>query len=190
MAFPLCFLIAVLVVGLRERRLRETLRGQVLVLGAFASATLVAAAVGFTRVLGLYESALDQRATPMELLERVGVNLLVLAYSSGWILLPGAILAFGLALAKPRNRDELAFAALSLPLIAALLLEAGLVGAVEHAQERYVFYALPLAAIAFCLYASRGWPLRALHALAAAVLLTASAAVPLAGFAAAEGKAH
>lgn len=187
---PLCFLIAVLVVGLRERRLQETLRGQVLVLGAFASAAMVAAAVGFTRVLGLYESALDQRATPIELLERVGVNLLVLAYSSGWILLPGAILAFGLALAKPRNRDELAFAALSLPLIASLLLEAGLFGAVEHAQERYVFYALPLAALAFCLYASRGWPLRALHALAAALLLTASAAVPLAGFAAAEGKAH
>jgi hypothetical protein len=187
---PLCFLAAVLVVGVRERRVRETLRAQRLVLGAFAAAALLGAAVGFTRLLGLYESALDQRATPTELLERVGVNLLVLAYSSGWILLPGAILAFGLALARPRTRDELAFAALALPLIAALLLEAGLVGAVEHAQERYVFYALPLAAIAFCLYASRGWPLRVLHALAAAVLLTASAAVPLAGFAAAEGKAH
>lgn len=187
---PVCFLVALLIVGLREGRVRQTFRAQALVLGAFSAATLLAAAVGFSRLLGLYESALDQRAGPIDLTERVGVNLLVLAYSSGWILLPGAILAFGLALVTPRSRDELAFTAFALPVIAALLLEAGLVGAVEHAQERYVFYVLPLAAVAFCLYASRGWPLRVLHALAAAVLLTASATVPLAGFAAAEGKAH
>jgi hypothetical protein len=187
---PICFLAAVLIVGLRERRVRETLREQSLVLGGFGLAALLAAAVGFTRILGLYESALDQRAAPLELLERMGVNLLVLAYASGWILLPGAILGFALALARPRGRTELAFASFALPLILALLLQAGLVGAVEHAQERYVFYALPLAAVSFCLYASRGWPLRVHHALVAAVLLTASAAVPLAGFAAAEGKAH
>jgi hypothetical protein len=141
-------------------------------------------------VLGLYQSALDGRAGPLELLESAGLNALVLAYSSGWILLPGALVAFALALARPRRGSELAFAALALPLTAALLLEAGLAGAVEHAQERYVFYALPLAAIAFCLYASRGWPARMYHALIAAVLLTASATVPLAGFTAAEGKAH
>jgi hypothetical protein len=187
---PLCFAVAVLVLGLRERRLRATVREQALVLGTLAGATLLVAAVGFTRLLGLYESALDQRAAPLELLERTGVNALVLAYSSGWILLPGAIIGSALALAKPRDRNELAFAALALPLIAALLLQAGLVGAVEHAQERYVFYALPLAAVAFCLYASRGWPARTFHALLAALLLAASATVPLAGFAAAEGKAH
>ena len=187
---PICFLAAVLIVGLRERRVRRALREQALVLGVFAAAVLLAAAVGFTRVLGLYQSALDQRATSVELVERVGVNLLVLAYSSGWILLPGALVAFALALARPRSRNELAFAAFALPVIVSLLLEAGLVGAVEHAQERYVFYALPLAAAAFCLYASRGWPARAYHALVAVVLLAASATVPLAGFAAAEGKAH
>lgn len=187
---PVCFLAALLIVGLRERRVRQALREQSLVLAAFGIATLLAGAVGFTRLLGLYESALDQRAAPLELIERVGVNLLILAYASGWILLPGAIVAFGLALARPRDRTELAFAAFALPVIVSLLLEAGFVGAVEHAQERYVFYALPLAGVAFCLYASRGWPLRVLHALVAAVLLTASATVPLAGFAAAEGKAH
>ncbi|HEV3478270.1 MAG TPA: hypothetical protein VG144_02345 [Gaiellaceae bacterium] len=187
---PICFLAAVLIVGLRERRVRGALREQALVLGAFASAAVLAAAVGFSRVLGLYESALDQRATPLELVERVGINLLVLAYSSGWILLPGALLGFTLALARPRGRAELAFAAFALPLTVALLLEAGLVGAVEHAQERYVFYVLPVAALAFCLYATRGWPARTYHALVAAALLAASATVPLAGFSAAEGKAH
>jgi hypothetical protein len=187
---PLCFLAAVLIVGLRERRVRQALREQALVLGVLASAAVLAALVGFSRVLGLYESALDQRAAPVELMERVGVNLLVLAYSSGWILLPGALLGLVLALARPRGRAELAFAAFVLPLTAALLIEAGVVGAVEHAQERYVFYVLPLAALAFCLYGSRGWPARTYHALVAAALLAASATVPLAGFAAAEGKAH
>jgi hypothetical protein len=187
---PICFLAAVLIVGLREGRIRRALREQALVLGASGAAVLFAAAVGFTRVLGFYQSALDQRAAPLELVERVGVNLLVLAYSSGWILLPGALVAFALALARPRGRNELAFAAFSLPVIVSLLLEAGFVGAVEHAQERYVFYVLPLAAAAFCLYASRGWPARTYHALVAVILLAASATVPLAGFAAAEGKAH
>jgi hypothetical protein len=187
---PLCFGAAVLIVGVRERSVRSTLREQRLILGAFGAAVLVPAAVGFHRVLGLYQSPLDGGTSPLDLLERAGLNSLVLAYSSGWILLPGALLAFGFALARPRSRNELAFAALSVPLIVALLAEAGLVGAVEHAQERYVFYALPLAGIAFCLYASRGWPARTYHALIAALLLTASAVVPLAGFAAAEGKAH
>jgi hypothetical protein len=187
---PVCFLVAVLIIGLRERRVRRVAREQSLALGVFGAAVMLAGAVGFARVLGLYESALDQRAAPLELLQRTGVNALVLAYSSGWILLPGAILAFALALARPRGRAELAFGAMALPLIAALLLEAGLVGAVDHAQERYVFYALPLAAIAFCLYASRGWPARTYHALIAVALLAASATVPLAGFSAADGKAH
>lgn len=187
---PLCLVAAVLIIGARERRLLSVVREQAIVLAVFALGALLAVAAGFHRVLGLYESALDSRAAPVELLERAGVNALVLAYSSGWILLPGALLAFGLVLAKPRNRSELAFGAFALPLVATLLLEAGLVGAVEHAQERYVFYALPLVGIAFCLYAARGWPARTYHALLAALLLTASAVVPLAGFAAAEGKAH
>ena len=119
---PLCFLAAVLLVGLRERRLREAVRQQTLVLAAFAAAGLIAAAIGFERVLGLYESALAGRASPLELLERAGLNSFVLAYSSGWILLPGALVAFALAVARPRARSELAFAAFALPLIAALLL--------------------------------------------------------------------
>jgi hypothetical protein len=187
---PLCFLAAVLIVGARERRVRSTLREQALPLGMFGGVAFLALVVGVGRMLGLYESGLDGRANPLELIERTGLNALVLAYSSGWILLPGAIVGFALALARPGARAELAFAAFALPLTGALLLEAGLAGAVEHAQERYVFYVLPLAAVSFCLYASRGWPARIYVALAAAGLVAASAAVPLAGYAAAEGKAH
>ncbi|MDP9491210.1 MAG: hypothetical protein M3P42_03280, partial [Actinomycetota bacterium] len=72
----------------------------------------------------------------------------------------------------------------------ALLLEAGLAGAVEYAQERYVFYVLPLMALAFCVYASRGWPARPPLAIVTALLIGASAQVPLAGFTAMEGKSQ
>jgi hypothetical protein len=187
---PLCFLVAVLAVGLRERRLRAAIREQALPLAVFLGLGLVTAAVGIGRVAGLYRSGFEGRADPVELAERVGLNALVLAYSSGWILVPGALLGFALAVARPRSRSELAFAAFALPTAAALFLEAGLVGAVDQAQERYVFYLLPLAAVGFCLYAARGWPGRSYHALVAAALIAASATVPLAGFAAADGKAH
>ncbi len=153
---PLCFVASVFLVGLRERRLRSVLREQALPLGVFAGVGLAVALVGVGRVLGLYRSALDGRADPVELIERIGVNALVLAYASGWILVPGALLALALVLGRPRSRAELAFGALFLTTAVALLLEASLAGAVESAQERYVFYVLPLVAVAFCVYAVAG----------------------------------
>jgi hypothetical protein len=185
---PLCFVGAVFLVGLRERRLRLALREQAVPLGVFAGVGLAVALIGVGRVLGMYRSALDGRADPVELLERVGTNALVLAYASGWIIVPGALLGLALVLGRPRTRAELAFGAIFLTTAVALLLEAGLAGAVEHAQERYVFYVLPLAAIAFCLYASRGWPARTSLALVTSLLIAASSLVPLAGLTAAEGK--
>lgn len=187
---PFSFLAGVLIVGLRERRVRGALREQALPLGVFGSLVVAAAGIGFGRILGIYRSAFDGRADPVELAERIGLNALVLAYSSGWILLPGAFVGLALALSRPRSRSELAFAAFAVPVVAAVLLQAALVGAVEQAQERYVFYVLPFVAVAFCLFAARGWPARSYHALVAAALIAASATVPLAGFTAAEGKAH
>ncbi|HEX7256314.1 MAG TPA: hypothetical protein VF236_10340 [Gaiellaceae bacterium] len=187
---PLCFAAAVLIVGLRERRLRAALREQALPLGLFGAAAGSVALVGLDRVLGLYRSALDGRADPVELAERVGLNALVLAYSSGWILVPGALLGLALALGRPRSRAELAFGALFLTTAVALFLEAGVAGKVEHAQERYVFYVIPLAVLAFCAYAARGWPARTHLALLVSLLIAASAQVPLAGFTAAEGKSQ
>ncbi|HEV2903263.1 MAG TPA: hypothetical protein VGW30_08385 [Gaiellaceae bacterium] len=187
---PFCFVAAVLIVGLRERRLRATLREQALPLGLFGAAGLLVALVGVKRVLGLYQGVLDGRVDPVELAERVGLNAFVLAYSSGWILVPGALLGLALALGRPRSRLELAFGALFVTTTAALLLESGLAGRVDQAQERYVFYVLPLAVLAFCAYAARGWPARNHLALLVSLLIAASAQVPLAGFTAAEGKSQ
>jgi hypothetical protein len=187
---PLCFVLAVVIVGLRERRLRAAVREQAWSLGILGAGALMVAAVGVQRVLGLYQSALDVQASPVELLERLGLNSLVLAYSSGWILVPGALLGLALALWRPRSRAESAFGALFLTTTVALLLEASLAGDVDRAQERYVFYVLPLAFVAFGAYASRGWPARTHLALLVSLLIAASAQVPLAGFTAAEGKSQ
>ena len=187
---PLCFVATVVIVGLRERRLRAAVREQAWPLGLLGFAAAAAVLVGLGRVLGLYQSALDGRADPAQLIERIGLNSLVLAYSSGWLLVPGALLGLVLALKRPRSRAEAAFGALFLTTTVALLLEASLAGDVDRAQERYVFYVLPAAVLAFCAYASRGWPARTYLALLGALLIAASALVPLAGFTAAEGKSQ
>jgi hypothetical protein len=187
---PACFVAAVFVVGLREGRLRAAVREQALPLVLMAVPVAVALVLGPSRVLAFYGGVVDAHVDPVAVARHSGPNLLVLLYASGFVLVPGAILGLILAFARPRGRAELAFAALTVVLTATLLAEAGLFGAADRAQERYVFYVLPLVAIGFGLYASRGWPFRLQHALLGAVLVTVTAVVPLAGFAAAEEKMH
>ena len=176
------YLAAVLLLALTERRLRGVAREQALPLTILGAGLAAAAAVGPTRFLGIYRFVFETDVDPGLLAQRAGANALVLAYASAWILLPGALLGFALALARPRSRVERAYAAVAVPLVAALVLQASIFGAPELVQERYAFYALPLVGLAFGLYASRGWPQRAAHALIAAALLCVVAAVPLSGY--------
>jgi hypothetical protein len=187
---PACFAAAVFLVGLREHRLRAAVREQALPLLLMAAPIGVALALGPSRVLAFYGGVVEADVDPVAIARHSGPNLLVLLYASGFVLVPGAILGVVLAFARPRGRAELAFAALTVVLTVTLLVEAGLFGASDRAQERYLFYVLPLVATAFGLYASRGWPFRLQHALLAAGLVTVAAVVPLAGFAAAEEKMH
>ena len=188
---PFCFLAAALVMGLRERRLRAALREQALVVALLALPLVALAAVGPGRVLGFYEGVLDLELASPELAKWVGVDAILLAYGAGAVLAPGSLLGLWLALRRPRSRVELAFGALAVPLILALLVEAAAYGlAGDRVQERYFFYAVPLVGIAFALYASRGWPHRLAHAALAAGLVALAARVPLSGFSAAEGKTN
>ena len=159
-------------------------------LALFAVPVIATLAVGPSRVLAYYQGVVHVGVDPLALLERTGMNLLVLLYASGFVLVPGAILGLALVLARPRTRGELAFGAMALFLAVSLLVEAGLFGAFEQAQERYLFYFLPLVFLSFGLYAARGWPFRLYHALLAAGVVTVAAAVPLAGYAASDEKAH
>ena len=187
---PVCFAGALVVAGLRERRLRAAIREQLLPIVLFSLPTAAAIVLGPSRVLAYYKGVVHVDFQPLALVERSGTNLLVLLFSSGVVLVPGAVLGLALAIARPRSRGELVFGTFSVLLLLGLLVEAGLFGAFDQAQERYLFYVLPLIAIAFGLYASRGWPARLAHALLAAVLVALAAVVPLAGYAAADEKAH
>ncbi len=187
---PAVFLGAVLLTGLRERRLRAAVREQLLPLGLLAVPIAIALALGPARVLAFYGGVVDTDVDLGALLGNSTRNLFVLVFASGFVLVPGALLGLGLAVVRPRSRAELAFAALTLLLTASLVGEAGLLGAADLAQERYLFYVLPLVAVGFGLYASRGWPFRLYHALIAAALVTAAAVVPLSGYAAANEKMH
>jgi len=182
--------VAVVLLGLTERRFHTVMREQTLPLAAVAGAGVLGVAAGPARVLGMYREVLSVDVDPALLVERIGSNLLVLGYAAAWILIPGALLGFAVALAAPRTRSERAFAALALPFVAALVVEASLFATPEHVQERYAFYALPVLGLAFGLYSSRGWPLRIVHAGLAAALLSVTALFPLSGYTPGDGKTH
>jgi hypothetical protein len=187
---PVCFVGAILVIGLRERRLRSAFSEQRLVLSLLGLSVLGSLLAGPNRLLGYYDGVLANDFHPWPILKWFGTDAMLLLYSSGWVLIPGALLGLVLVFHRPRSRAELAFAAFTPLFTVALLLEAAFYGAngADRIQERYFFYVLPLVALLFGLYAARGFPLRRHHAVLAAALVLVSVRVPLSGFSAAQGK--
>jgi hypothetical protein len=186
---PFCYLAGVVLLGLRQRALRRTLREQILVLSFVVAPLTLALILAPSRLLGPYESIgidADLSALPGLL----GRNALATAYSSGWVLVPGALLGLWLAFTRPRSRIELAFASFCAPFATILLVQASLVGDVGLLQERYTFYLVPVVGLAFALFASRGWPARRVHGLVVAALVMAAVAVPLTFDAAEAGGKH
>jgi hypothetical protein len=157
---------------------------------ALTFACLAVGAAG-TAVLGLgYYSGVTELDFPVAgLLRWAGSDAMVVAYASGWLIVPGALLA----LARPQGRAERGFAALTVLLAIALVGQAALFsangdGSTERVHERYTFVLVPLLAVAFLLYAKRGFPWRgALLGLSAGMLLV-SARLPLSGYTIAQGK--
>lgn len=188
LVLPVAFVVAALVV--ERGAVRSVVRNLRLSLGVFAVPVLALAVLGPARLLGYYSGAVHQRLHPGALVHWAGVDAMLLAYSAGWVLVPGALVGLALALARPRERAESAFAALTAALACGLLAEAALYASNGSArfQERYLFTLLPLAAPAFGLYLRRGLPRRAAVAALALGLLVLSARIPLAGYAEGHGK--
>jgi hypothetical protein len=183
---PVVFALATVVVGARERRLRTMVRDQRLPLALFGLAAAATLAAGPARSVGIYGWLLGFHAGPAGILHWAALDAMVLAYAAGWIVVPGALLGLWLTLARPRSTEELAFGTVAVLLLAAILVEAGLLQASldtqKVIQERYVFYAVPLLGICFAVYATRGWPLRVHHLALAAALILVSVRVPLSGY--------
>ena len=147
------------------------------------------ATLGSQRVLGVYSHG-NHALHPGSLVHWVAREAMLLAYASGWVLVPGALAGLVLAVGRPFRRAELAFAVTTLLLGGALLLEAAQIAGTDSQrfQERYLFTLVPLLAVAFGLYVRRGLPWRVPVGLCSGALLLLAARVPLSGYAAAHNK--
>jgi hypothetical protein len=154
-----------------------------------APPALLFAVLGQHRVLGPYAHARHGFA-PLAIAAWVARDAMLLAYSSGWVIVPGALVALGYALLRPRTRVEIGFAVTTVLLAGALLLEAAQIADTDSRrfQERYVFVLVPLLATAFGLYCSRRFPRMLVVWSIATGLLLLAARIPLSGYAAAHGK--
>ncbi len=151
---------------------------------------LAVAALGTSRVLGYYSSVGHQNVPVLSALKWAAIDTMMLAYSSGWIIVPGALIGLAYALLRPRLRVERAFAAFTVFLALFLFVEAAIYAArgSTRYQERYLFSLLPLVAPLFGLYVARGWPRRLGVALISAAMLALASRVPLSGFTVADNK--
>ena len=150
---------------------------------------LLLATLGSARVFGVYANG-DHAVHLGSILHWVGLEAMLLTYSTGWVIVPGALAGLAIALFRSRNRAELAFAVTTVILACGLLLEAAQIADTDSGrfQERYLFSLVPLLAIAFCLYVKRGLPGRIPVGLLSAGMLLLAARVPLSGYAAAHNK--
>lgn len=182
---PVAFVAAAV---LLERR--HVLRTHRLPLALFALPALGVLALGPGRLLGYYSGVAHLDVQLGEVVHWAGVDAMMLAYSAGWVLIPGALIGLALALVRPRSAAERAFATLTLLFAAGLFLEASLYAASGSTryQERYLFTLLPLVVPAFGLFVSRARPRRLVLFVLAAGMTALSIQVPLSGFTAAENK--
>ncbi len=184
---PIAFLAASLVV--ERGRIRAAVRSVRLTALLMALPLLAAAALGPGRLLGYY-SSIGRLHLGLGFLRWVVNDAMFIAYASGWILVPGALVGIALALAKPRSRAEAAFGGLVGASFVALFVEAGLYASngADRFQERYLFLLLPLIAPAFGVCMQRAGAGRRAVPLLAFGLLLLSARVPLSGYTVSDSK--
>lgn len=176
-ALPIAFMVAVLLVG-------RPLRSHVVALASLGALAAAAAVQGVSG-LGFYSGAVELDYAALETLRWAGWTAGLLPFAAGMLVVPGAIVGLGFAVARPRSRAEGAFGTMALLLLIACPLQAGLIasGEADRPLERYVFYAVPLLFVAFFLYVERGAPKRMLYAGVALAVGGLALAVPMAALA-------
>jgi hypothetical protein len=174
---PIAFVIAVLLVGRPVRRHTVALSA----LGLLAAAALLRG----TSLLGFYGGAGELEYPALETLRWAGWTAALLPFAAGMLVVPGAVLGLGYAVARPRARAEAAFGVMTVALLVAMPIEAGLIasGEAHKPLERYAVYAVPLLFAAFFLYLERGAPRRRLYASVALAFGGLALAVPFASLA-------
>lgn len=181
-ALPATYVVALILFGTRTGTLVSTLKRAVLPLAVCLLPPAAIIALGSSRFLGYYKGATALKASPIDYLASTGRELLVLGYISGWVVIPGFLLALVLIFARPRSRYELAFASVISVFSCAVLAEAAIYGADGRVEERYFFYLVPLIFVGFVVYAKRGWPWKPAYGLISLGLLGAAFAAPTLSF--------
>ena len=120
-------------------------------LGVFAALGVVVLVSGPGRAAGVYGGLAHRHVSLASVGHQLGMHLLLVVFSSGVVLLPGALVGLGRGLARPLSAAEHAFSALTVVLAVALLADAVFIGAAVSGNygERYLICLFPLLAPAF-----------------------------------------
>lgn len=185
---PVAFVIAAAM--LEWRRPVAGARRYAVVLGLLLAGCLAVLLTGPAKTLGYYHGVTAFRIDASSLAHWGGVDMMLLSFVAGVAIVPGAVagLATGFRTAQPRAHR--AFAALATGFIVLVLLEAAMYASNGSArfQERYLVAVVPLLPVAFCAGA-RALPAgRWISIGVAGVLVALALFVPLAGYAALDGK--
>lgn len=161
---PLAYTVGALAGGRRGLRLHSVPLAGFAVLAAIVLGTRGAA-------LGPYLGATELQYGAGDVVHWIGATTVLLPFSAGWLVVPGAVLGLGLLLVRPLRRGDREAGAFLLALGALVLLEVGLVAAGDAGRplERYAIYLPPLAAVLFFAYVERGAPGRRAYAALALV---------------------
>jgi len=156
----------------------------------YAAPLLLVPALGPRRLLGYYSGVADLGIHPLAIGHWFGTDALLLAYTAGFALVPGAVAGLAFALAHPRVREHTGYAALTGGILLALLAETGLYATNGSArfQERYLMILVPLVFPAFWIWVQRGRPWAKAVAVLALGLIALAARVPLSGYTISDAK--
>jgi hypothetical protein len=110
------------------------------------------------RLLGFYAQAFRWRyMEPLAFGKWLAYDFVVLDMSSGWVIVPAALLGCLAIAYRPRSEREWGFFLIFAANCAALFFQAGVYGvAGDRVTERYLFYLAPLYVVLFGLAAERG----------------------------------
>ena len=110
-----------------------------------------------TSALGYYSGADELEYSLAETIRWGGLTAALLPFTTGLLVVPGAVVGLGFGLVRPRSAAERPFAAVTALLIVLLPVQAGLIASGDWGRpfERYAFYVLPLVFLAFCSLAER-----------------------------------
>ncbi len=154
---PVAYGVALLAMSGRQHTVVRTLRAHALPVGVFLAAAVAAAAAGPARAAGVYGAIFGADFSAPDLAHWLAVDAVIVCVAAGWVLVPGAALGFGAAIARPAGRAEEAFGWAGATLTLLLLVEAAFFGRfTAQLVERYAFYAAPLIVLAFAVAHGRG----------------------------------